>query len=574
MSAFGKAADFIRSVFSRDQREKEIAAAGVDTGDFPVDLFGNVAVQAMSHGISQDQFQLNNALMARFVDYESMKTYGDIATALNIFCDDSTVLDAQKGHVLWTECKDEQIRQSLDEMFHKRLRVDDESWETIYGLVSYGNDFEEICVTENGVQDLNFLPTPTVRRIEQSNGVLSGFVQSFKGNFQVQPETLKNIQFSKGVGKDARSGVVLFEPWRVVHMRLRSTRRRAMYGVSLLESSRWVWRRLILLEDAALISRLSRAPSRFAFYVDVGKLPSEKAEKYLDEIRRKMKKRPFINPRNGKLDLRFNPISSQEDFYLPVRESREIVRADVLNTPQWTGVEDIEYFRNKLHAALMVPRAYLGYDENMPSRATLSAEDARFGKSVLRIQSAYRAGMRQVANVDLAARGIDPKYVDFDIKMTVPSAIFEMAQLEVQNMRVQFASQMGELVSKHWILSKVFGFSDAEIEKVFQQKDEEMKSAMKLQGGEMGGRFESSTPKPGADPRVRNQRILTTSKSKLYPLEQKLLEGRNHQSEKRLEDKIDRVLTDNRAMSNRMLQTHSFMNELRGTLRSQPGTQT
>jgi hypothetical protein len=338
-----------------------------------------------------------------------------------------------------------------------------------------------------------------------------------------------------------------------------------MYGIGLLEPARWVWRRLTLLEDAALISRLARAPSRFAFYVEVGKMPTQRAEKYLDEIRRKMKKRKFVNPKTGKLDLRYNPLATDEDFFLPVRESREIVRADVLNTPQWTGVEDIEYFRNKLHAALMVPRAYLGYDENMPSRATLSQEDVRFARSVLRLQKEYRNGIVQVSKVHLASQGIDPAYVDFQLAMTVPSSIFELAQLEVQNTRAQFAQMMGEMVSKHWILSKIFGMSDAEIEEVMKQRDEEMKAA-----GGGGGQFESARPGYGTtDPRVRNLRTLNAGRSQRYPLEQDLFAGDNPAVQRRMEGRMDRILHENRALAGQLVQLQGFLGELRGAIKPQ-----
>jgi hypothetical protein len=561
---------FIRDTFSRDQVAREQAAADVDLGDYPVDLFGNLAIQAMGHGLTQDHLMLNNALMARFIDYERMDEYPDCSAALNIYSDDATVLDSTKKHVMWSECKDDIIRRSLDNMMHKKVHVDDEAWESIRMLCKYGNCFEEVLVSERGVEGLNYLPPPTIRRLESDRGGLKGFVQSFRGNFQIPTEAIGKLEFKRGVGKDPRSGVVLFEPWRIVHMRLRSARRRAMYGIGLLEPARWVWRRLTLLEDAALISRLARAPSRFAFYVDVGKMPTQRAEKYLDEIRRKMKKRKFVNPKTGKLDLRYNPLATDEDFFLPVRESREIVRADVLNTPQWTGVEDVEYFRNKLHAALMVPRAYLGYDENMPSRATLSQEDVRFARSVLRLQKEYRNGIYQVCKVHLASQGIDPAYVDFQLAMTVPSSIFELAQLEVQSTRAQFAQMMGELVSKHWILSKVFGLSDGEIEEIMKQREEDLKTAMGGQGGQMEGRFDSAYPRFGTyNPRVRNQRVLNAARSQLYPLEQDLFAGDNPTAQRRLEGRMDRILHENRSLAGQLTQLSGFMNDLRSVIRPQ-----
>jgi len=556
--------NYVRGIFSRDTEERIEAAGGVNVGDFPMDPFGNLQVQHIGQNVVQDALMVSNALMARMIDYERMDEYPDCNAALNIYADDATVPDPSTNHVMWSVCRDEQIRGMLDTMLHRRLHVDDEAWEAIRMLVKYGNDFEEILVNSRGVQGLNFLPAPTCRRLEGKQGELKGFVQSFRGNFTVNPGQLQGMQFRQGVGREPRSGVALFEPWRVVHMRLRSNRRRAMYGIGILEACRWVWKRLILLEDAALISRLARAPSRFAFYVDVGKLSTENAEKYLDEMRRKLKKKKFVNPRTGQLDLRFNPLSTDEDFFLPVRDSREVVRADVLNTPTWTGVEDVAYFRDKLHASLMIPKAYLGYDENLPSRATLSQEDVRFARTVLRVQREYKAGMRKVAKVHLASQGIDPAYVDFDLAMTVPSSIFELARLEIQNTRATFAAQMGELVSKHWLLANVFNFSDAEIEKVMVQRREELTEEMKIQQGQFESR---ALPVRSPNRMLTDNRSAPARTRELYGVERDLFAG-SREAEKRLEGRLDQMLTENRRFGMQLAQIQSFLGEVRGAIRT------
>lgn len=935
--------DYVRGVFHRDAAARDQAAVGVPTGDIPTDIYGNLSVHSASRGLTQDYLTLSDALMARFIDYERMLSNSDCSSAVTIYSDDATTIDSSKDHVMWIECKDENVRRSLNDMLHKKLNIDEEIWEMAHVLVSMGNDIEEILVGPDGVVGLNFLPTPSVRRIEDENGTLKAYIQSFKGNWAVQAPQVDKIKFDRGVGKDAQTGIIVFEPWRCIHMRLRSKRRRAMYGEGILEPARWVWRRLILLEDSAMISRLTRAPSRFAFYVDVGKLPKNKAEKYMDHIRQTMKKKRFMDPRTGKLDLRYSPHATTEDFFLPVRGGNEVVRADVLNTPQWTGVEDIEYFRNKLHAALMVPKAYLGYDENQPSRATLclagdtkiplldgtditikemaddggdhwlyscdkngkvvpglarnarltrakaktveveldngevitctpdhpvmrrdgsyeeagklktgdslmplyrrvsegalsgyeevydpgdddwrythrmvtdalfeevqsgeirhhrnfdkrdnrpenieamrwrahsrlhnehvektllrpdvvekklvaqkawleteagqkcihdnlvanrgpgskifeimktdeyrekhsdimkaahgnpdsgireyinsdrfkenskshskrmagkgnsrwrddanyeclveaaesyrctsiaklekwtgyssgliyrliseqgmtymefaekhmapskyrksaykrnyvsnhkvvdirpgpvvdcydiavdehhnfalsagvfvhnSGEDARFGKSVLRIQKELRSGMKQVSKVHLAATGVDPAYVDFTLKMTVPSQIFELAQLEVQNTRAQLAQSMQEMVSKQWMLSTIFGLTDTEIEKIFVQKQEEMKADMAAQG-EMGGggQFEGRLPPPGS----RGHKMLLAARGRSRgSLERDLFEHHNPAAQRRMEDKLDAILHKDQRLASQIHHMQGFLQELRAAIK-------
>lgn len=564
MSIGGKVVDFIRGVFSRNVEAKKEAGGGIDLSGMALDMFGDVSVQAVMHGTMDDYISMSQALMGRFIDYERMDDYPDCSTALNVLADDATVSDPQEHHVMWTVCRDESIVSMLNHVLQKKIMVDDEAWETIRILCKYGNAFEEVLVNEGGVQGLNYLPTPTMRRIEGDRGEIKGFIQSFRGAFEVQPYILGNLEFDLGVGRDPQTGVAMFEPWRIVHMRLRHTRRKAMYGVGMLEPARWVWKRLVLLEDAALISRLSRAPSRFAFYVDVGKLPTERAEKYLDLIRQKMKKRKFVNPRSGQLDLRYSPLATDEDFYLPVRDSREVVRADVLNTPQWTGMEDVEYFRGKLHAAMMVPKAYLGYTDDMPSRATLSQTDVRFARTVLRVQREYRNNLKAVTDIHLASQRIDPAYVDYNLAMTIPSAIFELAQLEVQNTRAQLAVGLDPFVSKHWILSKLFSLSDGEIERIMAERKIEGAAAAEAQGGGGGGRFEAREPERRGHLFVEPKPVRG-----MYDLEHDLFRGGNPSSERRAEDKLNQILQENRGLAAQLNQTQSFMQELRQAVRAQ-----
>ena len=122
-----KAVDFIRGIFGREVRAREDAAAGADIGDLPIDMFGNVAVQAMGYGLQQDYTVLDNALMSRFIDYERMSEFPDIASALKIYSDEATVQDYQRKHVVWVDCKDLDIQEDLNTMLHTSQRRESRS---------------------------------------------------------------------------------------------------------------------------------------------------------------------------------------------------------------------------------------------------------------------------------------------------------------------------------------------------------------------------------------------------------------------------------------------------------------
>jgi len=252
-----------------------------------------------------------------------------------------------------------------------------------------------------------------------------------------------------------------------------------------------------------------------------------------------------VNPKTGKLDFRFNPLAFDDDFFLATREGRESTRVDVLNGPSYQQVEDVQYFLYKLYAALKVPRAYLGYDENMPSRATLSQEDVRFARTVLRIQREIRNGLHKIARVHLAARQIDPASIDFDIGMTVPSAIFELGQIEVRNARAALAQSMERHVSLYWLLSDVYGLSDDQIKDIMKQKEEEMKKAQSgLGGGGMGG-FESRIVHPSS--------TLT---------EQELFLGRDKEGEKRASDQVRKIMQSQTRLAHQLQETQMLVRDI------------
>ena len=366
------ATDFIRRVFSREKQNSELAVSTKDLARAQMGMgIGLGNVDTMGVGGIGDVLGLDKRLLHRYADYEEMDEYPDITSSLDIYSDDSSQMDSENKHVLWVECQDQDVCDDLTDVFHKRLKIDQNAWEIIRTLCKYGNDFEEIVIGDKGVQELNYLPPATCRRVESKRGDFLGVVQSFSSNMEVNEQQFEQMKTKSGSAVSPQGDSAVFEDWRVTHMRLRSKNRESMYGWSIAEPARWIWRRLMLLEDAVLVYKLTRSPSRYAFYIDVGNLPREEAERAIQNVKNRIKKKKFVNPKTGKLDMRFNPLSFDEDFFLGMRDGQEKTRVDVLNGPSYQQVEDVQYFLYKLYAALKVPRAYLGYDENMPSKATL-----------------------------------------------------------------------------------------------------------------------------------------------------------------------------------------------------------
>jgi hypothetical protein len=606
MGFLSNVAGRIRDVLRRDKEQAAIQfAKGSTSPSYPAS--GYDILQAYGYDVLSDYLRLEQDLLSRYVDYEEMDDYPEISSAVDIFADDASQPETQLNRSVWVTSPDHTIGQVLDDLFHRTLRMDEEIWEIARTVVKYGNDFEEILVSEDGVRGLNFLPPPTVRRIEGPRGELFGFVQDFKGRFGYSPAEFQEILATRsaqiqGGAKTGYGGldkIAALEDWEVMHLRLRSKHRRSIYGYSVLESGRWIWKRLMLLEDAAMIYRLQRAPERYAFYVDVGDLPPAEALAYVNRVRQQYKKIKFFNPTTGKLDLKYNPIAQDEDFFVPVRKGVEGARIEVLGSPSWQHMDDVEYFRDKLFAALKVPKSYLGQEEGV-ARAILSSEDVRFARTVLRVQRELRNGLRKVCRVHLAALNIDPLSVEYNVNMTVPSAIFELAQIEVKAARADLAGRMQEFVSLYWILKNIYQMNDSDIEMIIQQRKEDsernamnqfaseamaQKAASKIfpqegQGGEQpqlpapdqGGAPSADEPSNSTrqgerSPGGSRQRFSFGGRSprSSHISEQELFAG-DREAEKRAGDKLEGLLKKDKVLSGRLSELGEMLSDLKSAM--------
>jgi len=563
------------------------------TGDKNVQVsklaVGNLAARGLSSGggFSYGQGYADTAfvpmleqdLMSRYADYEEMNQYPELASALDIFADDATQVDSQLNKTVWVTAKNENVQKMLMDMLHKRLRIDEEIWEIARTLVMYGNDFEELLITNEGVVGLNFLPTPSVRRIEDCYGALLGFIQTYTGKIGFGQDDFELLlaQRDKYRREACNDGPIMnapeetaFEDWEVVHFRLRGAVRRSSYGFSVLESARWIFKRLKMLEDSAILFRLQKAIERYAFYVDVGDLPPAEALAYVNRVRQQYRKKRFVNPTTGKLELSFDSAAPDEDFFVPAREGRDSTRIDVVSAPQWQHMDDIEYFRDKLFSAIKVPKSYLGQEQDV-NRATLSAQDVQFARSVLRVQRCLKTGLDQVCRVHLAALGNDPLKVDYSLHMTVPSAIFELAQIEVRNARADLAGRMNEFVSLRWMLQNIFGFSDQEIETVMAERGGDVMRASAAQAeadkvaASIAPEVEGLELTPAKSLQQLSENVRTRSREKGYQggITKRELDRGDREAEKRAADKIEQLLRSDRDLSKRLRRVQAMLEDIR-----------
>lgn len=319
-------------------------AGDVKAGDYLVSMFAGFCADGQSVMIAPRAGQLE--VTSDPVHDGQAKVY-DITTSTNnficegavvhnsafrYFANDATQPSVKDGRTMWTQSEDGALKGIGDDLLHKILRVEDEIWSQAYGIAMMGNDYLELLVTENGVVGTNMLPVPTMRRVERLDGGLVGFVQDITGQFSANSHELRRML--SGQAEIPRS-LALFEDWQVAHFRMRATRRRSPYGVSTAEGARWIWKRLTMLEDSVMIYKLTRSPARFVYKIDVTDVPADKVEGFLRQAKSDLKKQKMVNPRTGRLDMRYATLARDEDIFIGVRDGNDLAGVEVLAGPDY-----------------------------------------------------------------------------------------------------------------------------------------------------------------------------------------------------------------------------------------------
>ena len=381
--------------------------------------------------------------MERVKDYEEMDHYPEITRALDIYADDSMTY-AEDGKILQIVSDDDKLVHELEELLYQRLDLDFHLWTWIRNMCKYGDMFNLLdIVDKEGVLGAIAMPVGEIEREEGYNN---------------DPNSLRF--------KWTVQGNTVFENYQVSHMRILGDDRFLPYGRSILDSSRKVWKQLLMAEDAMLIYRISRAPERRVFYVDVGNIPPKDVDSYMQNARDKLKRIPVVSESTGDVDFRYNPESILEDFFIPVRADRGSRIETLPGGENAAAIEDIEYLQNKLFISLGVPKSYLTAEEDLSGKSTLAQEDIKFARTIQRIQKIVVSELAKISLVHLYLRGYEEASIyNFDLRLTNPSTVTEMMHLELMGSRFSTANDMADsaLLSKEYIQKEVLKLSDSEI---------------------------------------------------------------------------------------------------------------
>lgn len=475
MGLVRSALDLIRSFFAKKeeplkQAEQLARGASVET---EASFFARYGMSGL-----YSYFLLPQSLLERYNDYEQMVTYPLISSALNIYADNITIPSSSTGHRVWIETGEDEIKELLENFLYKDIEIDTQVWGWARNTCKYGNYFLEILTHPTlGVVGVNNLPVATMRRVHSDKGRLVGFAQDMtKSGSDID---YKQLEAWLKAGKTRTESYILFRPEQIVHFRITSYGDAVLpqYGESILESARWLWRRLLILEDSVIVYRLTRSPQKYLVYVDVGNKSPNEVRQYLERIKTEFNKKKFIDPETKQLSTRYSPLASDENFFIAIQGEKDQTRIEPLATPTWDYLEDVNYFKNMIFAALRVPKAYLTYDEDVRAKATLAVEDINFANTVSRIQIEIRRGIKQLCDIYLASRNIAPDSINYEVRMVSPSQIYETMETSLRSARLELASAYKEWANDEWILKNILKYTDREIEELKKEREIIEKSA-------------------------------------------------------------------------------------------------
>jgi len=392
--------------------------------------------------------QLNSSAMAsqrrseRYVDFDQMEYTPEIASALDIYADEMTTHSSLQP-MLNIKCPNGEIKAVLSTLYQNILNVEYNLFGWCRTMCKYGDFFLYLDIDENlGIKTVIGLPSTEVERLEGEDKTNPNYVQ-YQWN----------------------SAAMTFENWQVAHFRILGNDKYTPYGTSVLESARRIWRQLTLMEDAMMAYRIVRSPERRVFYVDVGNIPPSDVEQYMQKVMTQMKRNQIVDNNTGRVDLRYNPMSIEEDYFIPVRGETSSKVESLAGGQNTKDIEDVKYLRDKLFSALKIPAAYLTQGDSVgDDKTTLAQKDMRFARTVQRLQRAVVAELEKVGIVHLYTLGFrGDDLLNFKISLNNPSKLAELQELEHWKTKFDVAGAATEgFFSRRWVAEHLFSMSEEE----------------------------------------------------------------------------------------------------------------
>lgn len=239
-----------------------------------------------------------------------------------------------------------EVKKAVEECFFGNIKINSQGYLIAKEMLKFGNAYVFLNTRKGeGVIDLVFLP-PEYIRIELL-------------------QNSKNLDDYKYNWSGGGGGSNKFEPWQIAHFKIIEDIENLPYGTSILRSVVDTWRRIVLMREAIIIYRITRAPQRYLFKIDTSGMSPDEALAYADEMEKSLDKKPLINPATNEIDFKTNPLSIQENIYMPTF-TEDVGGVSVLEgASNLSDIEDFKIIKEDFFAGLLIPKAFLTFEESL-----------------------------------------------------------------------------------------------------------------------------------------------------------------------------------------------------------------
>ena len=409
--------------------------------EFKLSTYSNV------YDALQADYYSNQGRLDRYVDFDQMEYTPEIASAMDIYADEMTTSSVYRP-ILEISCTNQEIKGLLETLYYSILNIEFNLYGWCRSMCKFGDFFLYLDIEEDeGIKNAIGLPANEIERLEGEDKENPNYIQ-YQWN---------------------TAGITL-ENWQMGHFRILGNDKFAPYGTSILEPARRIWRQLTLLEDAVMAYRIVRSPERRAFYIDVGNIPPQDVEQYMQKVMTQMKRNQIIDVNTGRVDLRYNPLSIEEDYYIPVRGGASNTKIETVSGGSYTGdIDDVKYLRDKLFSALKVPPAYLTQPADASEdKATLAQKDIRFARTIQRLQRSVVSELEKIGIIHLFTMGFRGNdLLSFKLALNNPSKLAELQELEHWKARFDAADGASEgYFSRRWVAKNILNVSEEEFDRM------------------------------------------------------------------------------------------------------------
>ena len=384
----------------------------------------------------------NQRRSERYIDFDQMEYMPELASALDIYADEMTTFSALSP-MLNIKCRNDEIKAVLNILYHNVMNVEHNLFGWCRTMCKYGDFILYLDIDdEMGVQSTIAIPLQEVERLEGLDATNPNYIQ-YQWN----------------------SAGMTFENWQIAHFRILGNDKYSPYGTSVLEPARRIWRQLTLMEDAMMAYRIVRSSERKVFKIDVGAIPPQEVEQYMQKIVTQLKRHTVVDKDTGRIDLRYNPLSIEEDYYIPVRAGSVTDIQNLGAGQNTTAIDDIKYLRDKMFSAIKIPQAYLTMGEGaQEDKTTLATKDIRFARTIQRLQRSVLHELEKIGIIHLYTLGYRGEdLINFKLALNNPSKIAELQELEHWKNKFDIAASATEgYFSRRWVADNIFGMSHEE----------------------------------------------------------------------------------------------------------------